>query len=60
MAKKRGRPASEKPKIYQYRLRMSIDDLTKLNECSSLSGKQKAEVFREGMEMFYQHLKQNS
>ena len=52
-----GRPPIENPKSLQYRLRMTQEDVEKLEYCCKATGKTKAEVLREGFEMVYQAVK---
>lgn len=48
-----GRPPSDNPKDLQYRLRMTKEDSEKLEYCCKATGKTKAEILREGLEMVY-------
>ena len=57
MSQKLGRPPSVNPKDLQYRLRMTKEDLEKLEYCCKATGKTKAEVLREGLERVYQTVK---
>lgn len=57
MSTKIGRPQSEKPKDLQYRLRMTREDMDKLEYCCLQTGKTKAEVLREGLEKVYEAIK---
>lgn len=52
-----GRPKIDNPKSLQYRLRMTKEDLEKLEYCCEVTGKSKAEVLREGLELVYQSVK---
>lgn len=57
MAPTKGRPPVENPKSLQYRLRMTQADAAKLEYCCKATGKTKAEVLREGLDMVYQAVK---
>lgn len=48
-----GRPPSDNPKDLQYRLRMTKEDAEKLEYCCKATGKTKAEILREGLELVY-------
>lgn len=50
------RPFSDNPKSEQYRLRMTEDDVKKLEYCCEKTGLSKAEVLRKGLEMVYQEV----
>ena len=50
---KMGRPPSENPKDRGYRLRVSDEDLKKLDYCCEVLGLTKAEVIRRGIEKVY-------
>ena len=47
--KKMGRPTSD-PKIHETRIRLSDNDLKKLEYCVKKSGKTKADIIRMGIE----------
>ena len=46
---KRGRPPKEDSKIYQYRVRLSFEELDMLEELCCRTGKTKAEILRNGI-----------
>lgn len=48
-----GRPPIDNPKDLQYRLRMTKEDAEKLDYCCKVTGKTKAEILREGLELVY-------
>lgn len=54
--KKFGRP-TESPKINQYRIRLSDDELEILEFCCNKTGLSKAEVIRKGIQKVYQEVK---
>lgn len=54
--KKMGRPTDD-PKVNQVRIRMSDEDVKKLEYCSSCLGKTKAEIVRLGVDTVYRQLK---
>lgn len=56
MEKKIGRP-TDSPKVKQYRLRMSDEEVSMLGYCCRKTGKSKAEIFREGLKSVYERLK---
>lgn len=47
------RPKNEITKNNQYRLRMTNEELQKLEYCCELTGLKKADVIREGIDMVY-------
>lgn len=51
-----GRPPSVDPKSRQTRIRMSDEDLEKLEFCARATGRTKAEIIREGIDRIYQEL----
>jgi len=53
MGKRLGRPPSDNPKDRGYRLRVSNEDLEKLDYCCKVLGLTKAEVIRQGIEAMY-------
>ena len=57
MSPTQGRPPIENPKDLQYRLRMTKEDAEKLDYCCKQTGKTKAEVLREGLELVYKAIK---
>lgn len=52
-----GRPPIENPKDLQYRLRMTKAEFEMLEYCCKETGKSKADILREGLEMVYQKVK---
>lgn len=54
--KKIGRP-TDNPRNEQYRIRLNSEELEKLNYCSKVSGKSKAEILRLGLDRLYLELK---
>lgn len=54
--KKMGRP-TEDPKTHVARLRMSDNELHKLEECCRLTGKSKTDVLKMGIDKVYQDVK---
>jgi len=55
MTKKMGRPTND-PKDYQMRIRLSESHKAKLNEISQKTGKTKADIVREGIDLVYDNL----
>lgn len=53
MAPSPGRPPTENPRDQQYRLRMTDEDIQKLEYCCEKTGLSKADVLRKGLEMVY-------
>lgn len=53
--KKVGRPTSD-PKIHETRIRMSDNDLKKLEYCVKATGKTKADIIRMGIEKIFTEL----
>lgn len=53
---KMGRPTND-PKTNQVRIRMSDNELEKLNYCSEKSGKTKTEIIKLGINKVYHELK---
>lgn len=51
--KKRGRPVVGSAKTHQYRLRLSADDVHMLEFIHNKTGKNKAEILRNGIRMQY-------
>ena len=49
MSKKRGRPKKDFPREYQYRVRLSLGDIYTLEYIQEVTGKTKAEIFRDGL-----------
>lgn len=56
MSSKMGRP-TDNPKSFSTRIRMSKDDIDKLEYCSKMTGKLKAEIIREGIDKVYNEIK---
>lgn len=54
--KKMGRPTTE-PKNHQTRIRMSDDDIERLEFCCQKTGLSKADVIREGIRKVYEEIK---
>ena len=52
-------PRVEDPRKNQYRIRLSSAELAKLNFCSERTGKTKAEIIREGVDLVYQNITKN-
>ena len=53
------RQESTSKKSHQYRIRLSDDDLYKLERCAQLTGETKADIIRAGIERIYQSLKKH-
>lgn len=51
----KGRP-TDNPKILNTRIRLSEDDVKKLEYCSKKTGKTKAEIIRKGIDKVYNEL----
>ncbi|WP_122788848.1 hypothetical protein [Intestinibacillus sp. Marseille-P6563] len=49
-----GRPKSNNPRDLQYRLRLTEDEVNKLNFCCRVLGLTKAEVLRNGLEIMFE------
>lgn len=54
MTPRTGRPKIENPKRNETRIRMTDDDLQKLEFCQKATGKTKAEIIRLGIDLIYQ------
>lgn len=54
--KKMGRP-TDNPKTNNYRIRMTDEELSKLEECCRETGLSKADVIRLGIDKVYEELK---
>lgn len=54
MTPRTGRPPIEDSKRNQYRLRMTDEELEKLEHCQKVTGLTKAEVIRLGIDKVYQ------
>ncbi len=57
MSPRNGRPPSKNPKIHETRIRMSDDDIEKLEYCCQVTGFTKADVIRKGISKVYEELK---
>ncbi len=53
--KKMGRP-TDNPKTNAYRIRMTDDDLERLNTCCQKTGMSKADIFRLGLYKVYKEV----
>ena len=53
MSPRTGRPTDD-PKIHQTKIRMSDDEVEKLEYCAKVLGLTKAEVIRQGIDQMYQ------
>lgn len=51
-----GRPTDD-PKTLNTRVRLSQEDVERLNYCSEMTGKTKSEIIREGIKVLYDGLK---
>ena len=58
MSPRMGRPPKDNSRENQYRLRMSDEELRKLEECCQKTGLNKAEVIRRGIEKVYNEVKE--
>lgn len=56
MSPRTGRP-TDNPKKARLELRLSDDDISKLEYCYQQTGLSKAEILRKGLELVYQSLK---
>lgn len=56
MSPRTGRPPKSDSRNNQYRIRMSDDELEKLEKCCEITGLSKAEVIRRGIEKVYQEV----
>lgn len=56
MSPRTGRPTDD-PKTLNTRIRMSQQDIDKLNYCCKVTGKTKSEIIREGIDKVYNELK---
>ncbi len=52
----KGRPTND-PKNLSTRIRLSENDIERLNYCSEKTGKKKSEIIREGIEKVYNEIK---
>lgn len=59
MSPRTGRPPKPDSKENQYRLRMSDEELDKLNFCCQKTSLSKAEVIRKGIDMVYKEINSN-
>lgn len=57
MVAKKGRPVSENPKDYMFRVRLDQETLTQLDKCSEVSGKSRSEIVRDGIKEQYDKIK---
>lgn len=57
MSPRNGRPPSKDPKIHETRIRMSDNDIEKLDYCCQKTGLTKADIIRRGIEKVYEELK---
>lgn len=56
MSPRTGRPPSKDPKKYETRIRMSDNDVEKLEFCCKKTGMSKADVIRRGIELVYKEV----
>lgn len=56
MSPQTGRPTDD-PKTLNTRVRLSQEDVDRLNYCSEVTGKTKAEIIRDGIKAIYNGLK---
>lgn len=56
MSPRTGRPPKEDSRENQYRIRMSNEELRKLNVCCEKTGLSKAEIIRKGIEKVYEEI----
>lgn len=56
MSPRTGRP-TDNPKTLNTRIRMSKEDIDKLEYCCKKTGKLKSEIIREGIDKVYKELK---
>lgn len=54
MSPRTGRPKSDNPKKNDTRIRMTDEEVEKLNFCCQKTGKTKADVIRLGIQMVYE------
>lgn len=54
MSPSTGRPKSDNPRDIQYRLRLTSDEVKRLEYCCKVLGLTKAEVLRQGLEVMYE------
>ena len=54
------RPKSDDPRTEQYRLRMTPEEMDKLNYCCEKLDKKKSEIIREGIDLMYELAKQTN
>lgn len=57
MSPRNGRPPSKDPKRHETRIRMSDNDIEKLEYCCNQTGLTKADVIRMGIDKVYKELK---
>lgn len=56
--KKMGRPTTD-PKSTMFRVRISDNDIKKLDFCQSVTKKTKSDIIRQGIDIIYQKLKKS-
>lgn len=56
MSSKKGRPPKEDSRDNQYRIRLTDEELRKLDFCCEKTGLSKADVIRRGIEAVYQEI----
>ena len=56
MSPRTGRPPTENPKDRGYRLRVSDEDLQRLDYCAEVLGITKAEIIRQGIKQVYEEM----
>lgn len=59
MSPRTGRP-TDNPKKHETRIRMSDEDVKILEYCSTITGKSKADIIREGIRKVYAEIKRQS
>lgn len=57
MSPRNGRPPSKDPKTHETRIRMSDNDIEKLEYCCKQTGMKKADIIRRGIDEVYKQLK---
>lgn len=57
MSPRNGRPPSKEPKTHETRIRMSDNDMSKLEYCCECTGLTKAAIIRKGIDEVYKKLK---
>ena len=56
VGKMKGRPTDD-PKVLNTRVRLSQNDINKLEYCCNQTGKKKSEIIREGIDKVYTEIK---